>query len=107
MLNLVIGQEVPVGVKSLYMFNIYRYPDGGPAYGHIEINFNGLGDEPYYDLYNPDGYIACMDGEVCEVTGIEDDKVFFVNKAGDYPVEFVLTQEEAGVACYSTLKKEI
>lgn len=92
-MKLTEGIKVCISVESLYN----REKD--LLYGHIEYteaNEPENGDDNYFDLYNEDGELACMDGEEVIVTQIDEDLITFRH---DY-VDFRLSYEEAEIAIY-------
>lgn len=62
------------------------------------INVSHSNGCEYYDLYNKDGELACMDGETVTVFQENEHFVSFVNKYGETDVFFDLTPEEAETA---------
>ena len=62
------------------------------AFGRVEK------DEEYYDLYNEDGELACMDGEEVVIEQVGDYLITFRNDNGESSVHFALTRNEAELA---------
>ena len=54
----------------------------------------------YYDLYNKNGELACLDGEEVLIDRIGKVTVTFRNDNGEESVYFYLTHEEADKAIY-------
>jgi hypothetical protein len=61
---------------------------------------DGKPSHTYYDLYNENGNLACMDGE--EATIIKDDgeTLTLLNEESETPVEFKLTLTEFKIAAF-------
>ena len=52
----------------------------------------------YYDLYNDDDELACMDGEEVTIEQVGENLITFRNDNGESSVHFTLTVDEAEVA---------
>lgn len=68
---------------------------------YTRIEYTNDGDEEYFDLYNDEDELCCMDGE--EVLIVKDDgtDLTFVNQNGLNDVEFKLTLSEFIVAAFN------
>ncbi len=84
------GQEVCVSIENLYLK--YR---NAITYGHIRYDKN---EGEYFDLFNEDGELACMDGEVCFINQIGTSLITFANYNGEKTLYFTLTKEETEAA---------
>ena len=80
------GTTVCISVQTLFE------TVGTPKFGWI--NF----DSGYYDLYNEDDKLACMDGEEVTIEQVGEALVTFRNDEGESSVRFTLTKEEAEIA---------
>lgn len=67
-------------------------------HGKIIKTIEGVNE--YYDLYDLNGELACMDGEVCEIVSEDDHKVRLLNNNGEYDTIFTLTKEELGISSF-------
>lgn len=89
------GMKVCISVKSLYDMK------NDLLFGKIVPDFaENQSDIDYYDLYNEDGELACLDGEEVLVDQIGQSIITFRNDNGDGSVYFSLTHEETDVAIY-------
>lgn len=89
------GMKVCISVKSLYDM------ENNLLFGKIVPDFTeSQNDTDYYDLYNEDGELACLDGEEVLVDQIGQAIVTFRNDNGDGSVYFSLTHEETDIAIY-------
>lgn len=92
-MNYQVGDCIGISVQALYnQFGEKLYQ------GRIERN-EQIGC-CYYDLYNTDGTLACMDGEQVFVNSIDDGKYTLESVDGGESVKFTLTKEEMSVAVY-------
>lgn len=57
-------------------------------------------DSVYYDFYDVDGVIACMDGEEVEIVYQDNNIVELLNKNGEPATRFKLTKNEFEIATY-------
>ena len=90
------GTRVRVSVRALYNM------EDDLLYGQIIPDFAKLpNDTDYYDLYNEDGELACLDGEEVVIAQVGQHLVTLRNDNGDGSVYFTLTHEEATVALSS------
>ena len=73
-------------------------------YSSVECT-SGESEDPYYfDLYNRNGELACMDGESCTLSRINGDgSLEFENKEGESSVSFTLSREEADAGIFIDL----
>ena len=86
------GESVCISLESLYR-NITNLNSG-----HIDFTEdNGC---EYYDLYNDNGVLVCMDGEVCIIEDISEDVFTLSNNTGIQEEYFTLTVEEIGIAVF-------
>ena len=83
------GQEVCVSVQQLY--NEYG--------GHITYGTIGM-EEEYYDLFNENRQLACMDGEQCRINHVGQDMLLLKNENGWKTVCFALSKVEAATAFF-------
>ena len=84
------GMRVCVSVKSLFdLIDDVQFSNG-----YIEKSVDGK--RHYYDLYNNQGELACMDGEIVLISSIDkqSDTITFINNNGEYPITFELYAEE-------------
>lgn len=89
------GMKVCISVKSLYNMG------NDLLFGKIVPDFSeSKNDTNYYDLYNEDGELACLDGEEVLVNQIGQAIITFRNDNGDGSVYFSLTHEETAAAIY-------
>ena len=88
-------ENVTISLKTLY-------DKFGDNLEHGEIIKSGEGEQEYYDLYNVDSVLACMDGETCEVIEFKRAKniTVLLNLESDY--SFALTNEEMGMGTFSS-----
>jgi len=81
------GLEVSINVEQL------NFSFGNKlSYGTIET------DDDYFDLYNTDGNIACMNGEECVIEQVGEVLITLVNQNGEGDIHFTLTRSEADAA---------
>lgn len=92
------GDRVTVSVQALY-------DSGIPLeYGRIETENDYSGEVVnYYDLYNDDGELACMDGEECRIEQVGVVLITLVNDYGESAVRLTLTRPEAEIALFKCL----
>lgn len=89
------GQEVGISVRLLHERNKPL------TYGEVihtqdeETNLN------YYDLYNSDGELACMDGEEIIIDQVGSSLLTLKNNNGDSTIYFTLTLDEANYSIFS------
>lgn len=89
------GMKVCISVKSLYDM------ENNLLFGKIVSDFaESQNDTDYYDLYNENGELACLDGEEVLIDQVGQAIVTFRNDNGDGSVYFSLTHEEADKAIY-------
>ena len=88
------GMHVCVSVKALYE-NTQDL-----TFGHIVPDFED-GVMKYYDLYNDDDELACLDGEECVIAQVGQALITLSNSNGDGTIYFTLTREEADVAIFN------
>ncbi len=88
------GMSVCVSVKALYenMSDL--------TFGHIIPDCED-GVMKYYDLYNEDDELACLDGEECMIDQVGQVLITLRNINGDGTVYFTLTREEADIAIFN------
>ena len=84
------GTTVCISVQALFE------TVGTPKLGWI--NFDSDYYENYYDLYNEDNKLACMDGEEVTIEQVGETLVTFRNDEGESSIRFTLTKEEAEIA---------
>lgn len=89
----VVGETFCINLQALYE------QCDNLQYGHIVPDFDD-GEMVYYDLYNDEDCLACLDGEGCVVDDIDDKTITFRNQHGDCDVLFKLTIDEASVAIF-------
>lgn len=97
--QLKIGDKVCVSTQALYEQFGERL-----SHGHISPE-KGEGCI-YYDMYNSEDNVCCMDGEVNRVESINGDNVVFVNEDGEEPIRFTLSTEEVKVAVFQAYQRE-
>ena len=78
---------------TLSISELYRYCGKFPCSHNTFVS-----DDGYFDLYNNDGELCCMDGEDVEVVGHNDGIWTLKNTHGDNDVYFSLTDAEFEVA---------
>lgn len=89
-----LAPEIGVSIQALLDAGIEK-----PMFGRIEVENDDSGKVVNYcDLYNEDGELACMDGEVCTVDQVGNVLVTFRNDNGESTIYFALTKEEADIA---------
>ena len=88
------GQEVCVSVKTLYESNEKL------EYGTIVPDYDENGNMNYWDLYNEDGELACMDGETCIIEQVGNVLLTLTNDNGEGTIHFTITKEEADRAIF-------
>lgn len=88
------GMRVGVSVKALYE-NAQDL-----MFGHIIPDFED-GVMKYYDLYNDDDELACLDGEECMIDQVGQALITLRNTNGDGAIYFTLTYEEADIAIFN------
>lgn len=92
-----VGMEVCLNIQSLYK-------EIGEDLEFTTIEFTPSEDSnsshEYYDLYNSDRVLACMDGE--DVMVVEDygDTLVLLNDNGNIPVKFELTLSEFKISAF-------
>lgn len=87
----IVGETFCINLQELYdSFACLKY-------GHIVPDFED-GEMVYYDLYNDEDDLACLDGEGCVVYDVDDEAITFRNQNGECDVLFKLTFAEADVA---------
>lgn len=89
----------------LYTLNIERlFKEIGNnlKYAKIEHTPSETGDfwDEYFDLYNQNGELACMDGETVQVVKDNGNLLTLMNSTGMGDVEFDLTETEFKTAAY-------
>jgi hypothetical protein len=87
------GEEFCLSIKSLYD------KIGSLKYGEIIPDFED-GEMKYYDLYNEQGDLSCLDGEECIVDDVGIDTIVFINNCGERAARFKLTFDEADIAIF-------
>lgn len=67
---------------------------------YTRIEYTNDGDREYFDLYNDEDKLCCLDGE--EVFIIKDDgtDLTFINQNGTKDVKFTLTLSEFKIAAF-------
>lgn len=88
------GMKVCVSVKALYE------DEQDLTFGHIIPDFED-GEVRYYDLYNEDDELACLDGEECIIDQVGKALITLRNTNGDGTIYFTLTREEADIAIFN------
>ena len=89
------GMEVGISVKALYEL------ERNLLFGRIVTDFaTKENDCDYYDLYNEDGELACLDGETVKVDQVGVAIVTFRNDNGDGTIYFALTHDECDAAVF-------
>lgn len=83
------GTKVCVSIQTLYN----SFPQ--LTFGEIVPDF---GDTDYYDLYNEDGELACLDGEEVIIEQVGEQLITFRNDNGESSIHFALTYKEAEMA---------
>ena len=87
------GQSVCLSIKELY--------ENKEKLDYTKIitedDKSGIG---YYDLYNDNNELACMDGEVCTIKEVKPDSIVLINEDGEKPVYFTLSFSEADIAIF-------
>lgn len=94
-MKLEVGMKVAVSCKELYekCNNSHSI--------EIEVQQDENGNDAYWDLYNADKELACMDGETCEVISIDQDGfVTLKNNDGESGKLFTLSPDEANVGLF-------
>lgn len=96
-----VNDTVCISIEGLYN----KYGEN-LCYGGIVYTQKGVNNEDcsYYDLYNGFGVLDCMDGEVCKIIGIDDEKYVLLNENGEEDRIFYLSIEEFEVATVRVLK---
>lgn len=89
-----VGMSVTVSCKELYE----KCRDSHSF--EIQTEKNESGEDAYWDLYNADNELACMDGETCEIVGIQDGYITLRNNDGESEKLFTLSAEEANVGLF-------
>ena len=90
------GARGCVSVRSLYNM------EGGLRSGFIVPDFTkSPNDCDYYDMYNADGELVCLDGEEVTIEKVDESGVTLRNDNGDNTVFFTLTNEEITVALFN------
>ena len=84
-----------ISIKALYELSSTL------TYGSIIYSRDDDVKQEYFDLYNQDGQLACLDGEECKVKKVNKDSVVLTSKNTEFSVDFVLTHEEAQTAFFS------
>lgn len=77
--------------------NLYETFGERLTYGRITTEENGS-DDFYYDFYNPDGELACCDGETVEILNKENGVFTLQSDCAPEEVKFSLTEDEFNVA---------
>jgi hypothetical protein len=95
-----IGDEVCISTQALYEQFGERL-----LHGRISVE-EGEGCN-YYDMYNSEGVVCCMDGEAIRVESINGDNVVFMNEDGEEPIKFILSKEEVEVAVFQAYQKNM
>lgn len=94
------GDEVCISTQALYE----KY---GERLSHGHISPEKGEDCIYYDMYNSEGNVCCMDGEVIRVESTNEDTVVFVNEDDEEPIRFTLSMEEVEVAVFQAYQKDM
>lgn len=83
------GTTVCISIQALY-----------DSFQHLTFGkiIPDLGDTGYYDLYNENGELACMDGEEVTIEQVGEHLITFRNDNGESSVHFALTYKEAETA---------
>lgn len=81
------AQTVCISVNALY-----------DNYHHLMLGRIEVTDDNYYDLYNEDGELACMDGEEVTIAQVGNNLITFRNDNDESSIYFALTREEAEIA---------
>ena len=88
-------ENITISLKTLY-------DKFGDNLEHGDIVRSGDNGQEYYDFYNTDNVLVCIDGETCEV--IESDRVgnitVLLNLESDF--SFALTNEEIDIGSFSS-----
>lgn len=100
------GLRVCVSLKALFDC----FTEDECSNGCIELS-NGYieklsdGDRIYYDMYNNQGELACVDGEIVLISSIniQSDTVTLINNNGEYPITFELYADEIEEALFVNL----
>lgn len=85
------GRKVCVSVQSLHVSL------GGVEKGFIVSDEDG--GVAYYDLYDEEGTLACMDGETCVVEETGERGVTLANESGEGNARFRLSWAEFEACC--------
>ena len=97
--RLQVGDEVCISTQALYE----RF---GKHLSQCSISLDKSEGADYYDMYNNEGEVCCMDGEMNRVDNICKEYVVFSNKEEGEPVKFTLSSEEVEVAVFQAYNKE-
>lgn len=88
------GQKIGISLSELYKYS------SDISCGYIDHDDDD-GEDGYYDLYNRDGEVVCMDGETCIIKDVLDYGLVLINDDGLTPKEFTLNYAEIGVAVFN------
>lgn len=90
------GLRVCVSVKTLFDYLTEGRDEENVNFSNGYIEKSVDGKKVYYDLYNNQGELACMDGEIIFVSSInkQSDTITLINNNGEHPVYFELYAEE-------------
>lgn len=89
------GQEVGISVRLLHERNKPL------TYGKVIHTQDEETNLHYYDLYNNDGELACMDGEEIIIEQVGSSLLTLKNNNGDSTIYFTLTLDEANYSIFS------
>jgi hypothetical protein len=93
------GNEYGISIET-----IYRNFGCSLRYASIKCTAGESEDPYYFDLYNRNGELGCMDGESCTLSRINGDGgLEFENKEGESSVSFTLSREEADAGIFIDL----
>lgn len=96
------GLKVCVSVKTLFNYLTEDRDEKIVDFSNGYIEKSVDGKRKYYDLYNNQGELACMDGEIVHILNInkQNDIVTFINNNGECSVIFELYTEEIEEALF-------
>lgn len=89
-----IGQRVNISVKALY--------EGNANLEYTDIHSHYDGKDKFYELYNDNDELCCLDGEECIIGHIVYDDVYdLVNNYGETAVHFMLSEHDLDIAVFT------